>query len=138
MHRRSQITQRPSRLLAPVVRALRSDPAIEPLERRRLLTTSFAGGVVNVAGLAGNDVVNVSIVGTGSSARLRVVDDGVTNEFLLSTVIRVAAQLGNGNDRFTAGDLVTVPVSVAGGAGSDTVTGSSRNDSIDGGAGADS
>lgn len=106
---------------------------IEILEQRQFLSVSLQGGVLTIQGLAGNDTYRVAI----NDSHIAVAENGVPYGFDLSAVTSIQVRLGAGNDKFDMTG-VSVPASISGGGGNDTIIGGSGNDSIYGGRGMDS
>ena len=122
------------------------------LESRLLLAVSVVqtGNEVDIVGDSSGNVVSVRQVGTST---LRVVGDGVANDFTFDSVSHINFTGGDGNDNFTnftsidttalgqnGNDNLTTGGGidrVIGGAGNDTISGGGGNDSLFGGFGDD-
>ena len=100
--------------------------AVEVLDSRRLFSASLAGGILNVVGTAGNDIISLNILG----ATLRVVDNGVNRDFAAAAVTQINVGLAGGNDKFTSLDTITKPTNVNAGVGNDTITTGGGNDTV--------
>lgn len=109
---------------------------LDSLEPRRLLAATLAGGVLSITGTSGNDAIVITI-DPANSSRLRVSDNGVVSRFLISEVGRINANLFKGHDLFTIGDTITIPASVNGAGGRDTILGGAGRDTLNGGEGDD-
>lgn len=110
-----------------------STPDLQPLERRRLLAASLSPeGVLTITGTTGNDVISVS-VDRASPTKLKVSESGVVRRFDLNKVSRVVAKLLKGHDSFALSDGLSIPASVTGSGGRDTIFGGAGNDTLDGG-----
>src|SRR5262245_48136514 len=108
---------------------------LDQLEPRYLLST------LDIEGSHSVDRIDITLV----SGAIRVTNNGTHNitgnglsigigtshDFAGITAITVNA--GDSGDRVTATDLVTVPITISGGTGNDTLTGGRRRDSILGG-----
>ncbi len=112
----------------------------ERLEPRELLSAvvSYDAGKqqVSITGTPANDVVTLSTP-TSSTLEVQIVTNGQTlsRTFAASSVAVVVFDAGAGNDSLT--NNTSVPVSVLGGAGNDSIIGGSGNDTLDGGDGLD-
>jgi Ca2+-binding RTX toxin-like protein len=109
---------------------------LEFLERRALLSVSFANGVLTITGTPGYDSFYVTI---GTGQRLNVLDSGVqVASHPASQVKKIVFAGGEGNDAISInGALGAIPSRLDGGNGDDQLGGGSGNDSILGGAGRD-
>jgi Ca2+-binding RTX toxin-like protein len=121
--------------------------ACESLEPRRLLSTTFqvANGSLILTGTRRSDNV---VVTAPDSSTIQVQINGRTRSFDASAIARIRVDGGTGDDWIQLGSnpfestiaafqAVSVPVTVAGGDGADTIFGGSGNDSLSGGAGGD-
>ena len=118
-------------------------PDYNNLENRLLLavTVSQSGNEVDIVGNGDGNVVAVRQIGNNT---LRVVGDGVSHDFTLSSVSQINFSGGNGNDNFT--NFTSIDTMASGqngndnlttGGGADTIFGGDGNDTISGGAGID-
>src|SRR5689334_19825065 len=112
---------------------------IETLENRRLLSITLSGGVLTVTGTAGAD--HIEFQKRASEGKLKVEANGVERKFALSSVTKIVALGGTGNDVITFSGRdggLNVKASIDGGAGNDFIEGGLGNDTLVGGAGNDS
>lgn len=102
---------------------------IEILESRVLLSAFISNGVLTINTDSGNDRLVVSL----SSGKINVTSVG---SFTATGVKRIAINSGGGDDyvQFVG---ISMPVSVNGGDGNDTIHGGYGNDTLNGGAGND-
>jgi hypothetical protein len=118
---------------------------LETLEQRRLLSVTLSDGLLTVTGTRRSDHYEIYVDNRSSPDGLVVV---VNNRKLLhfdpTRIKKIKVDLGLGNDEVSFDDTpyfghlsVDVPVTVRGGAGNDTLTGSTRSDLLDGGDGND-
>jgi Ca2+-binding RTX toxin-like protein len=105
---------------------------IDALEPRTLLSNTLTNGVLSITGGAGNDSIGV----THRGSKLRVHNNGNTQEFLARDVKSIQIFSSGGNDVVDCSPM-TVPVYIDGGEGNDILTGGSGNDSMIGGPGKD-
>ena len=121
-------------------------PAIEGLEGRRMFAVTPAplpfvdgSGVLQVAGTNKADVITVSL--DSAAGMVNVVVNDVATPVPLAGVVGVNVVSGNGNDTVSITETVagewTLPVTLMGGNGKDTLTGASGADTLDGGNGND-
>jgi Ca2+-binding RTX toxin-like protein len=107
---------------------------IENLEARRLFDVTYVNGVLTYLGTAGQDHIEAY----QNSTHLVVTNNGVTAYHKLKGLARFAVEGGDGADRIiVSSKTVTIPVSLAGGRGSDTLSAALGNDTLFGGAGDD-
>src|SRR5690242_9747337 len=102
-----------------------SPAAIEPLEARRLLSTSITNGLLNVLGSQRADDVVISR-DPGNSSRILVKVNGHEDSFRAKGIRSINVVTGRGDDRITVDDShgsVLIKRDVDAGAGNDTVTG---------------
>src|SRR5690242_12028724 len=112
---------------------------LEGLENRCLLsaTLNAATGVLSVTGTAGPDVIRL---GRGGS-QVVVVESGSARSFDASKVKSITIDGRAGNDLITlhgsgtpaGGGEISVPATLAGGAGNDLLTGGTAADALSGG-----
>lgn len=110
------------------------------LETRRLLTVNYDGlnDIVNIVGSDSEtaaDVYQVSKITIGATNAIRVTENGTNYDFLQSgqPIALIVADLLGGNDRFSMDSTITIPATVYGGAGVDTVNTGAGGDNIFGG-----
>ncbi|MFM7541638.1 MAG: calcium-binding protein, partial [Planctomycetota bacterium] len=119
-------------------------PAIEALETRATpaagITASLFRGQLIINGTERADII--TLVRRGATIGVRGVPGST---FQARLVVSVQINAGGGNDVVRAntealigGVPITLPVTINGGAGNDTITGGAGNDSINGGDGNDS
>jgi Ca2+-binding RTX toxin-like protein len=124
---------------------MKTPATLEPLEQRRLLSVTLSDGLLTITGTRRSDHYEVYVGNRSSADGLVVV---VNNRKLLhfdpAKIKKIKVDLGLGNDEVSFDDTpyfghlsVDVPVTVRGGAGNDTLSGSSRSDLLDGGDGDD-
>src|SRR5437764_3287887 len=118
----------------------------EPLESRQMMSAALVNGIVQVPGTSGNDVISID----QTTQSLRVTINGVTQSFPRSGLSGISVDAMGGADlvKLTVGNVgkfsrvrgtsVTVPATIYGGAGNDTLIGGNGDDVISGGAGDDS
>lgn len=113
---------------------------LECLEPREVLAAIIgfdaASQAVWVSGTSGNDAATLDLP-SANTLRVRVVTGGATVEqtFDLSQVSVVQFDAGAGDDSLL--NSTSVPVSVTGGDGNDSIAGGLGNDTLDGGSGRD-
>src|SRR4051794_21649156 len=103
-------------------------PNLQLLEDRILLalTSSLTGGLLSVTGDAANDIVTLRL---GTTNRIEVLSGAVVvSNFDPSAVLRIVVNGGAGNDSITMSFAATVPVTLQGGAGNDTLAGGAGNE----------
>lgn len=103
----------------------------EMLERRLLLSASVKGGVLNVNGTNGNNVIVVSKSGNS----INVTIDGATESFPRAGITSVRINGRGGNDSLREKD--PLPAIILGAGGADSLFGGNGNDTLAGGAGND-
>jgi len=89
--------------------------------------------MISVTGTSANDLVRLRQTGPIVSASL----NGFGREFDASAVDQFNVSAGDGNDRVTAEDVASIPVSVDGGTGRDKITGGGAGDTLNGNGGRD-
>ena len=114
-------------------------PLIETLENRTLLSVSAADGLLSITGTSGDDKINVRAAPENTS---RVAVNKGVSIFNKADVTSIFVDALGGNDRveIQAGGpdgTLTVPATVLGGAGNDTLSGASGDDRLVGGDGDD-
>jgi len=105
---------------------------LEPLENRRLLSVSLSGGTLRIVGTPTRNAVTIQIV----KQDLIVTDNGIASTFDVAKVTGISADLGAGNDYFSASQIA-IPATVLGGAGNDVIQGTQNADLLAGGRGND-
>lgn len=109
--------------------------ALEPLEGRDTPSATLgSAGVLAIQGTPGADAIAVRYDPAANT--LTVTDNGAVTAFTASSVTRIAAFLGNGDDRFDATGVRT-PVAAFGGDGNDLLIGGNANDALFGEGGID-
>jgi Ca2+-binding RTX toxin-like protein len=118
----------------------------ELLETRQMMSATLVNGIVQVTGTAASDVISID----QTTQSLRVTINGVTQGFARSGVSGISVDAMGGADlvRLTPGKVarfsrivgmpVSVPATISGGAGNDTLIGGNADDVISGGIGDDS
>jgi len=107
----------------------------ETLETRRLYSMSLVNGTLTVTGTANADAITIH---KNTAGGLHVVEPAGTHDFAAGAVAKLVVNAGAGNDSITSDDNVTIPMTLHGGAGSDSITGGGGNDVIFGDDGDDS
>ena len=95
---------------------------------------SLVNGVVTEVGTQGNDVVTVD----QSGGTLTVTENGTPYAFTTTGISQITCNTGYGDDSIVVGQEVTIPCSLGGGNGNDTIIGGGGNDTLAGGLGNDS
>lgn len=108
---------------------------LDQLESRRMFAASLSNGVLTLTGTAGNDSFYVNAAPGGKMA---VYEGSKTTSFNYTSVKKIVANMGKGNDSCYIGLTSTIPCVIDGGEGNDHLTGGYGNDSITAGAGMDS
>ena len=106
---------------------------VENLEARRFLSFTLVGGALTVTGTGGDDIISLKLVGN----QIRLSTDGVVKKFAEASVTSIQISGGNGKDTVSIQGAITVPATLFGEAGNDSLHGGGGNDSINGGAGND-
>jgi Ca2+-binding RTX toxin-like protein len=107
---------------------------IESLETRRLFATTYVNGVLTYLGTAQSDTFDAF----QNATHLVVTHNGVTAYHKLQGLARLAIEGGDSADSIIVSSrTVTIPVSLAGGRGSDTISAAKGNDTLFGGPGDD-
>jgi len=107
---------------------------IENLEPRRLFDVTYVNGVLTYLGTAAQDHIEAF----QNTTHLVVTNNGVTAHHKLAGLRLFAIEGGDGADTLIVSSrTVTIPVSLAGGRGSDTLSAALANDTIFGGPGDD-
>src|SRR5215211_3905286 len=117
---------------------------IELLERRRLLSFSFANGLLLVRGSGGDDVISIEFNAEGT--RVVVRNNGSVRRYNVGDVRSIVLRGSFGNDSLTLAPNVFIPADIYGeggfdglfgGAGRDRLFGGADNDRLYGGTGND-
>src|SRR5689334_4008621 len=106
----------------------------EDLESRRLLSTTLSGSTVIVTGSGSADDIFVRL---DKSGRIVVEENGSIQRFAGSNVTRVSINGGSGDDYVNVELAITLPTTINGQGGFDTLLGGGGPDSISGGSGND-
>jgi Ca2+-binding RTX toxin-like protein len=113
-------------------------PVVEAIESRLLLTCNFdpVTGALTVDGTTGADTISVNT----SVGVLSVTGAGACPGYTKTSVTSILVRADLGNDSVTIQSTVSssIPVTINGAAGNDTLTGGNGNDTITGDAGTDS
>src|SRR5215212_10798245 len=112
-----------------------SSAVIETLEARRLLSVSFADGILRVRGTDADDVISVEADETGN--RLAVRDNASVRRFNTADVRLILIVGRGGNDTLSLLPSVFVPSEIYGEGGIDRLNGGSGRDALFGGDGND-
>jgi Ca2+-binding RTX toxin-like protein len=128
-------SNQPEKLLQRATAAI-----VEEMEQRRLLSGTvtaivLTGGMLNVSGSTGDDVIAVSTKDSGSTIAVYSGTAQIAG-FPASSINGIVVNGNDGNDTVTT--TPPKPTTVNGGDGNDTITGSAGNDTIKGDAGNDS
>ena len=102
--------------------------AFEAMEPRQMMSASLSNGTLSINGTAGNDTIYV----VRENNNLKVTDNGQVRTFNRDQVQRINVSLGTGNDTFAGDKSFATPMTIAGGAGNDTLGGGSGDDLIRG------
>src|SRR5271155_4441669 len=113
-------------------------PVLESLEFRRLLSSiTFTNGILPSTG----DPINGSSLTAEPDSTGKYIHasagDGVTDNVLISQVKQIDIIGGAGPDYIYVDSSFTIPTSILGGAGNDTIRGGGGSNTINGGAGDD-
>lgn len=114
-------------------------PVIELLENRRLLSGSVvlsASGVLSVNGSRKSDKISIT-VDRKHASKIDVSVNGRTTVVKTAKVVSIHVDGGAGNDNITEDAQITVPSTLMGGEGNDTIVAGGGNDVVDGGNGVD-
>jgi Ca2+-binding RTX toxin-like protein len=121
--------------------------SFESLEQRQHLSATLKDGVLTIAGTRRSDDYLIYVANRSAADGLVIVVNHRQNlHFNSAEISRIDIELGLGNDNvnFTVSTLaghillpVDIPVTVRGGAGNDTLSGSGKADLLDGGDGND-
>jgi Ca2+-binding RTX toxin-like protein len=101
----------------------------EPLEPRRLLSVSLNNGVLSITGTDDSEQFVVEI-DPGNATQLRVSDDGSIQTFARSAVQFIRLNAASGDDTVRLGTAeapLTLPATLYGGSGNDTITAFTAN-----------
>ena len=109
--------------------------AAEVLESRRLLTVSYAGGVLTISGTSSAETVTVYITGT----TLNVTGAGTFGGGDATILTEINASLGDGSDWIEIDETIpdTVDIELSGDGGGDTLFSASGPATMYGGTGSD-
>lgn len=109
----------------------------ESVESRRMLSAAISHGVLTIEGTRRSDTI-VLTMDTSKTLRVRI--GNVESTFLKKSFSQIRISGGLGDDLVTIGSdatPITLPASVSGGDGDDTLISGTGNDSCSGGNGAD-
>lgn len=107
---------------------------VDRLESRTLLSSSLSAGILSIVG---TDAADMVLVYKGTATTLIVSENGVQKSYAVSTVKKISADSKGGNDRIEISKSLTIPTSLAGNSGNDTITGGGGADTVVGGSGND-
>jgi Ca2+-binding RTX toxin-like protein len=105
------------------------------LAERTLPAITLSGGVLQVIGTNGSDVINVTT--SGDQIRVQINSTGETQSFSASAVTSLDIRCGNGDDRVFITGGISADAVVRGGGGDDVAVGGSGDDNFAGGSGRD-
>ncbi|MDW8263133.1 MAG: hypothetical protein RMJ35_11460 [Phycisphaerales bacterium] len=108
----------------------------EPLEHRRLLTTSLAGGILTITGTSGGDVIQFARRPGGFSVFENSGQGIVQTDWNFADVTRVIINCGGASDKVIVGKVV-INCEINGGTGNDTLSAGGGNDTLRGQGGND-
>jgi Ca2+-binding RTX toxin-like protein len=107
-----------------------------------MLSFTLVGGMLTVTGTTGKDSITLKL----SNGQIALSDDGVVSHFSAASITSIQISAGSGNDHVTSDPGITVPTTILGGPGNDSLvgggggdflSGAGGNDTMDGGLGAD-
>lgn len=107
----------------------------EVLSERSLPSITLSGGVLQVVGTSGADLIHVTK--SGDQIHVQINSTGETQSFSASAVTSLDIRCGNGDDRVSVASSITADANVRGGGGNDVVVGGSGDDNLVGGSGSD-
>jgi len=105
---------------------------IQKLEPRALFSSSFSGGTLTVTGRSVADVISLAI----SNGKVTVTDNGVKSA-AYAAVRRIVVNSLAGTDRVSVSPAITVPATLNGGSGNDTLSAGNGPTALFGDAGTD-
>ena len=114
-------------------------PVIESLEARQLLSGSVAlssTGILSVQGSRKSDKISIT-VDKKHASKLDISVNGRTTVVKASKVASIHVDGGAGNDAITEDAKISIPSTLLGGEGNDTIVAGGGNDVVDGGNGLD-
>jgi Ca2+-binding RTX toxin-like protein len=119
-------------------------PVFQSLEERRMLSASVQAGVLTVVGTDANDTISVGLNATDNT-KLDVNLNGTVSSFALlnagtAAITGINISGGNGDDKISIDQTnggITLPVTLSGGNGQDSLSGGAGNDVLSGGNGTD-
>ena len=106
----------------------------ETLEIRTMLSSTLFNGVLTINGTSKKDIIQISV----ANSSLSLTENHVLTTFAVDSVTSIQGNMAGGNDIVLLDPSVSIPITVAGDAGNDTIVGGSGNDSLVGGSGNDS
>ncbi len=110
---------------------------MEGLESRQLLSATLtSSGTLNVQGTGHADSITVGL-NPQNTSMLDVSMNGKTRSFDAADVQNINVNAGGGKDNVSLGSTLTTPATILGGAGNDTLTAGSGDDTLNGGTGND-
>jgi Ca2+-binding RTX toxin-like protein len=124
---------------------MKTRAAFELLEQRQHLSATLKDGVLTITGTRRSDHYEIYVANrSAADGFVVVVNHRKSLHFDPAKIKKIKVDLGLGNDEVSFDDTpyfvhlsAGVPVTVLGGAGNDTLTGSTRSDLLDGGDGDD-
>lgn len=110
-----------------------SQPIVEAMEARCLLSAAVEGGVLAIQGTDQADVISVDV----TAGRIRVTMNGQRQQFQAKNVNLIEIKAGDGDDQVRLTARNRIRARVMGEAGNDLLVGGGGNDVIKGGSGDD-
>jgi Ca2+-binding RTX toxin-like protein len=113
---------------------LKALPRLEILSERNPPTITLTNGVLSAVGTGDDDEI-VFVLLDPDTIQVSISSTGETESFPLADVTSLRAQGLDGNDTITVATEITLPATLEGGPGDDTIRGGGGDDTIRGGAG---
>lgn len=107
----------------------------EVLSERSLPSITLSGGLLQVIGTSGSDVIQVTK--SGDQIRVQISSTGETQSFNSSLITGLDIRCGSGDDRVSVVSSITADAVVRGSGGNDVLVGGSGDDNLAGGSGRD-